>query len=171
MKKIDKTKFIEICKQSESMAKAAVELNLHFNTFKKYAISFGCYFPNQSGKGMKKIGNPKFDLKEILKGDHPHYQTYKLKKRMLKEGFLENVCNVCNISTWLGVPLNLELDHIDGNRMNHKIENLRLLCPNCHSQTENYRSKNKKNKMCDSSEVRAECLYHSGRGFDSHSHN
>jgi len=145
MKKIDKDNFIEVCRKSESMAKAAVELNLHFNTFKKYALRFDCYLPNQSGKGMIKKSNPKFNLNEILDGQHPHYQTYKLKKRMLKEGLLENSCSVCNISTWLDLPINLELDHKDGNRMNHKIENLRLLCPNCHSQTENFRAKNKKN--------------------------
>jgi len=144
MKKIDKESFIEICEKSESMAQASVQLNLHFNTFKKYAIKFGCYHPNQSGKGMTKNVTPKFDLEEILNGEHPHYQTYKLKKRMIKEGIIKNMCSVCNISTWLNSPLNLELDHIDGNRMNHKIDNLRLLCPNCHSQTENYRSKNKK---------------------------
>lgn len=144
MKQIDKQFFIKVCERSESMAKAAAELNLHFNTFKKYAIEFGCYYPNQSGKGTTKKSTPKFELEKILNGDHPHYQTYKLKKRMLKEGMLTNTCSICSISTWMDFPLNLELDHIDGNRMNHKIENLRLLCPNCHSQTENYRSKNKK---------------------------
>jgi 5-methylcytosine-specific restriction endonuclease McrA len=43
---------------------------------------------------------------------------------------------------WSDKKINMELDHIDGNRTNHKLENLRMLCPNCHSQTDTYRAKN-----------------------------
>ena len=80
---------------------------------------------------------------EILDGKHPSYQTYKLKNRMLKEGILVNICSECGISEWNGKSISLELDHVDGVRTNHKLENLRLLCPNCHSQTDTYRSKNR----------------------------
>ena len=51
-------------------------------------------------------------------------------------------CSMCNISTWNNSPLILECDHIDGNPKNNKPENLRLLCPNCHSQTESFKGKN-----------------------------
>ena len=54
MKTIDKDLFIKICNEEPTMAKAASKLNLHFNTFKKYALKFECYSPNQSGKGIKK---------------------------------------------------------------------------------------------------------------------
>ena len=53
-KDINKETFVEVCKQQQSMAKAAVALGLHFNTFKKYAVEYGCYEPNQAGKGIKK---------------------------------------------------------------------------------------------------------------------
>ena len=142
MKNINEEEFRKVCKESDSMAKAAIKLGLHFNTFKKYAIKFGCYETNQSGRGINKKGVPKFELNDILEGDHPHFQTYKLKNRMLKAGLIENVCSICGVTDWLGQKLNMELDHIDGNRSNHKMENLRMLCPNCHSQTETYRSKN-----------------------------
>ena len=131
-----------MCLNSNSMAEAAVKLELHFNTFKKYAIKFGCYKTNQSGKGITKIVPPKIDLQEILDGKHPHFQTFKLKNRLLKEKIIQNKCSICNIEEWNGKKINMELDHIDGNRTNHKLENLRMLCPNCHSQTETYRAKN-----------------------------
>ena len=142
MKQIDEKHFREICQSSNSMAEAAVKLELHFNTFKKYALKFECYNTNQSGKGINKNVPPKIDLQEILEGKHPHFQTFKLKNRLLKEKIIENKCSVCNIEEWNGKELNMELDHIDGIRSNHKIENLRMLCPNCHSQTETYRAKN-----------------------------
>lgn len=51
-------------------------------------------------------------------------------------------CQKCGAETWLGEPINLEIHHIDGNNMNNRIENLNLLCPNCHSYTPNWRSSN-----------------------------
>ena len=142
MKQIDEKEFREVCNQSQSMAQASIKLGLHFNTFKKYAKKFDCYKVNPSGKGMKKNNPPRVILDEILRGEHPHFQTFKLKKRLLREGIVKNECSLCGISEWNGLPINIELDHIDGNRTNHKLENLRMLCPNCHSQTDTYRAKN-----------------------------
>lgn len=84
----------------------------------------------------------KFPLSEILEGKHPQYQTNKLRKRLIKEKILENKCNLCGLSDWLDNPIILHLDHIDGNNHNHLINNLRLLCPNCHSQTDTWCGKN-----------------------------
>lgn len=143
-KKINQKEFVEVCENSLSMAQASVKLGLHFNTFKKYALLFGCYKTNPSGRGIKKKVPSKINLEEIISGNHPEFQTYKLKNRLLKDNYFENVCSICGISDWMGHSLNMELDHIDGDRTNHKIENLRMLCPNCHAQTDTYRSKNRK---------------------------
>lgn len=142
MKHLDEVNFKKVCEDSKSMAEAAVKLELHFNTFKKYAIKFNCYNTNQSGKGISKPLPPKIELDEILDGKHPHFQTFKLKNRLLKNKIVENKCSICNIEEWNDKKINTELDHIDGNRTNHKLENLRMLCPNCHSQTDTYRAKN-----------------------------
>jgi hypothetical protein len=136
----------EVCARNNSMAKAAAELNIHFNTLKRLAILYNCYQPNQGLRGGSKNAPPKITLDKILSGDHPSFQTYKLKNRLLKEGVLINKCAICGIDSWNNKQLNLELDHIDGNRINHQLSNLRLLCPNCHAQTDTYRSKNRFSK-------------------------
>lgn len=68
-----------------------------------------------------------------------------LKKRLIGEGVLPYVCVGCgNIGNHNGVPLTLQLDHIDGDNTNNEFLNLRFLCPNCHSQTDTFGGKNKK---------------------------
>lgn len=61
---------------------------------------------------------------------------------MLRFNLVENKCSKCGITDWNGSPLNMELHHVDGNPSNNLLSNLVMLCPNCHAQTDNYRSKN-----------------------------
>ncbi len=94
-------------------------------------------------KGKNHNWNPKQPLKDLLiLGSNP--QSYKLKIRLIKEGLLPDECSRCGISQWQGEKLSLHLDHIDGNNINNQLDNLRLLCPNCHSLTDTYCGKNKK---------------------------
>lgn len=94
--------------------------------------------------GMSKPINIEKPLEELLlEGTEVH--THRLKKRLIKAGLLEEKCHICEVLHWQGRKLSLHLDHIDGNRRNNTLENLRLLCPNCHSLTETYcGNKNKK---------------------------
>lgn len=69
-----------------------------------------------------------------LKGDKAR------RLRLIKEH--GTICSVCNLSIWNSKPMPVELDHIDGNPENNLKENLRLICPNCHAQTDTYKGKN-----------------------------
>ena len=75
-------------------------------------------------------------------------QSNKLKKLLIKENIFTKICFNCKNTHWLNSEIPLELDHIDGNHLNNTLLNLRLLCPNCHALTSNYRGKNiKKSKV------------------------
>jgi len=97
------------------------------------------------GKKLDYSPSNKIPLFEILNGDHPHYQTKNLKPRLIADGLKQNRCESCGISEWNGSALNLELHHVNGDGTDHRLENLQILCPNCHSQTSNYKNKNKGN--------------------------
>lgn len=65
-------------------------------------------------------------------------QSSKVRIRLVKEGIVDYKCAICGLSMWSGKPIVLQLHHIDGYNHNNSLENLQLLCPNCHSQTDNY---------------------------------
>lgn len=65
-----------------------------------------------------------------------------LKKRLIEEGLKQNKCEFCGLEdVWNGLPITLQLDHINGDSSDNRLENLRILCPNCHSQTSTWGSK------------------------------
>ena len=85
----------------------------------------------------------KVPLKDILVENSSYANIASLKRRLLKEGLLEYKCSECgNTGEWQNKALSLQLDHINGNNKDHRLTNLRFLCPNCHSQTETYAGKN-----------------------------
>ena len=61
-----------------------------------------------------------------------------LKGRLLREGLKENRCEICGITEWLGKPLSMELHHVNGDGKDNRLENLQVLCGNCHAQTDNW---------------------------------
>lgn len=86
--------------------------------------------------------NNKKDLSSILT-ENSSYSRVHLKKRLVSENILENKCSECSIyDVWNNKPISLQLDHINGIRNDNRIKNLRLLCPNCHSQTHTFSGRN-----------------------------
>lgn len=148
MKKImiSKQEILDVMADSVTMAEVARKLGLHNNTFRRIAIKYDCYNPNQGGKGTTKKPKSNISTKDILDGKYPDYQTYKLKLRLINEGYKEDKCELCGWDK--KIPGNkytpCELHHINGNRSDHRLENLILICPNCHSLQDHYRSRNQR---------------------------
>lgn len=133
-KTFSKESVVAAIAEHRTMRGSAIALGVDSRTFAKVAREYGVY--DGTGKGGKK-----FELEDILNGLHPQYPTSKLSKRLVSAGLKKYECESCGITEWNGSPISLELNHIDGNSGNHSLENLELICPNCHSQTETYRSK------------------------------
>ena len=110
---------------------------------KKRAIEFGIdssHFVGQAwNKGRTFVKKP---IEEYLvKGKQ--VSSHRLKKRLIRVGLKEKKCEKCGLSMWHGKELPLELDHIDGDKMDNRIEKLQILCPNCHAvKTREERRKN-----------------------------
>ena len=110
------------------------EYKLNINHFRGYAWN----------KGMTGIGKPRVPLEKILVS-HSNFQSFKLKNRLFTAKLKPQKCEQCG---WAQKTkdgyLPLELDHINGNRHDNRIENLRVLCPNCHSLTPYHRGRGRK---------------------------
>ena len=128
---------IYVCSNSNCIKEAYFKLskNINYNTFIKYAKVLGCYTKKES------YVNEEIQLEDIL-SNKKFCDSYKLSKKLIKAGLKEYKCEKCYLTCWRGEKISLELHHKDGNRRNNNLDNLQLLCPNCHALTDNYRAKN-----------------------------
>ena len=138
-------------KNSKSYRNVIIILGLrptggNYDQVKKYIKEYNLSTKHFTGKlwskGLKIPFRPFIDLKDILVKNST-YQSFKLKKRLFSVKLKKPKCEECG---WAQVSIDgrlpLELDHINGDRHDNRIENLRILCPNCHSLQITHRGKN-----------------------------
>lgn len=145
--------FKEAVQQSVSIRQVLIRLGLrpiggNYATvdrhIKRLSLSSSHFLGRGWNKGGTSISPRKIPLKDILVASS-NYQSYKLKNRLFQSGLKHPRCELCDWhtrSTDGRVPV--ELDHINGNHSDNRIENLRILCPNCHSLQTTHRALNKR---------------------------
>lgn len=149
----NKTQLIQAAKESFSLRQVLGKLGLkeaggNYSQIKKYLEEYQINIKHFRGKGWNKgltgFSRPQIALKDILV-KQSNFQSHKLKKRLFTEKLKFPKCEICGWdekSPDGRVPL--ELDHINGNHHDNRLENLRILCPNCHSLQPTHRGRNMK---------------------------
>lgn len=148
MRKYTDENVIDAVNTSTSVRQVLSKLGLkeaggNYSCIKKKIQNLSLNTSHFTGQGWNKGKTfaPKRPLSEYLTNKFP-VQSYKLKKRLIKEKIFESKCYRCNLTEWLDNPIPLELEHINGNSLDNTLSNLTLLCPNCHALTPTYRAKN-----------------------------
>ncbi len=90
----------------------------------------------------KIVWRPRRKALEDILTEHSTYPTNHVKNRLFAVGLKDQWCEECGITEWNGKPISFELHHCNGINNDHRFENLRILCPNCHSQTQTYKGRN-----------------------------
>jgi len=142
--------FVEAAKRHGSIRAVLLDLGLHptganyksmWSSVRRLGVDVSHWTGQAHLRGKTHDWGVKIPIGNVLVKDSK-YRGH-LKWRLLKEGLLKNECEVCGQGPeWKGKPLVMVLDHINGKSSDHRRENLRLLCPNCNSQSDTFAGRN-----------------------------
>lgn len=104
------------------------------------------HFPGQAWNKGRTLTHLRLPLSEILVENSTYASASALRRRLISEGYKEARCERCGLNEWLGEPLPMTLDHVNGDHTDHRISNLRILCPNCHALTPTWCGRNRKSQ-------------------------
>lgn len=146
----DEARFRQAVLASSSAAEVRRRLGLKSGsahaTIVKYAAIYGIDLPRDplaQAQGSSRARE--IDTARIFCENSSFTNTRRIKRILIDTGVLKEQCSECGIlPTWNGKPLTLQLEHINGINSDNRVENLTLLCPNCHSQTSTYAGRNSK---------------------------
>lgn len=159
MTKYIKEELEELTNSSSSIAEVLQKLNKkpcggNYATIKHYIRKFNIDCSHFRGKAWNKgfAYNDKVCLRKLedILQEGVKYSSSSLRNRLIAKNIKEHKCEKCGNTEWCGQPIPLELHHINGNHYDNRLENLQILCPNCHAQTENYRGSHKNDNIEDS---------------------
>ncbi len=134
-----KHEIIEMIKNNEPKSLICKILKCKPETLDRYLKIMEISYKGNMGLKGKKTDKKRKTALEYLEKEI--VVIPKLRKKLIEDGIKKNECELCGLNEWLGKPITLELHHVDGNRYNNKLENLQILCPNCHSLTPNHSKK------------------------------
>jgi len=89
-------------------------------------------------RGQKRPHRRAIPLEDVLVANSTYLNSGSLKRRLIAAGLKQPECEECGLRDWRSQPLSLQLDHINGDHTDNRLENLRILCPNCHAQTDTW---------------------------------
>lgn len=141
----DKQKVEEVVSQCTNYSDALRSLGVpirgnNIATLKRKIRLYGISTKHFTGRVYQKdFGNVKYKSADNYLNTTNFINSWKLKEKLIKEGIKEHRCEICGLTEWMGRPIPLQLHHINGDNADNRIENLHIICPNCHAQTDNYR--------------------------------
>lgn len=109
------------------------QLNCKQDTLNRYLKQMGIEYDGQQNKKGQQKGPNKYKTSTYYIETGAPISSAKLKEKLLIDKVKEPKCEKCGLETWLGGPIPLELHHKDGNHYNNALDNLEILCPNCHA--------------------------------------
>lgn len=157
--------FVQLIKNSSNIAEVLFKLGYivkgnswGYSQIKQRMTDLNLSFSDFKGKSPFSVSRElsKIDHNKLFVNGSKHVRTV-LRRHIIANNLIPYKCAICGITKWNNKTLSLELDHINGVNNDNRLENLRFLCPNCHSQTCTYGSRNSKivdNDYCISDELR-----------------